>query len=278
MDAGVDMKELLGTSSNGVRIVASTMTEHCSESNPRSCTVGLMPTAPPAPTEIAVPETEGRRARQRRELLAAIETEARRLLDDGGPGTVSMRAIARAVGVAPASLYTYFEGLDDVFTMLLLSSYRRLAEATAAGYAHFADEPPADRALAAILAHRRWALDHRNEFNLLFTDQLPGYAAPEGGPTVDAQTEVFRPMVDALAEISTSDEATFLREIGVVLWATFHGAVTLEVNHHLDWLADPAALHEQAVRSAMAGLGLPAASADVRARFDSWAAASREPR
>src|SRR4051812_42732726 len=136
---------------------------------------------------------EGRRARQRRELLDEIEAEARRLLEQGGAASVSIRAIARGVGLGPASLYTYVDSLDDVFTTLLLSSYRRLAAATAAGVAAFAKSPPADRGFAGILAHRRWALDHRNEFNLLFSDQLPGYAAPPGGPTVAAQIEVFTP-------------------------------------------------------------------------------------
>ena len=66
---------------------------------------------------------------------------------------------------------------------------------------HFAASPPQDRILVGILAHRRWALDHRNEFNLIFTAQLPGYVAPAGGPTIEAQTAVFRPISDALEEI-----------------------------------------------------------------------------
>jgi AcrR family transcriptional regulator len=179
-----------------------------------------------------------------------------------------MRAIARA------SLYTYFGGLDDIFTVLLLSSYGRLAEATAAAAEHFAAAPPADRAFAAILAHRRWALDHRNEFNLLFTDQLPDYAAPEGGPTVEAQTAVFRPMIQAFASIDDTrpvDEIEAIQEVGVVVWAAFHGAVMLEVNHHLDWLDDPAAAHEQVVRASFAGIGLPEPATDLRRRFERWA-------
>lgn len=220
----------------------------------------------------SVVASEGRRARQRRELLTSIEEEARRLLDDGGRGTVSMRAIARQVGVAPASLYTYFEGLDDVFTMLLLSSYRRLADATASAAARFADEAPEGRAFAAILAHRRWALDHRNEFNLLFTDQLPGYAAPAGGPTVEAQTEVFRPMIDAFAELEPADDGALIANVGVAIWAAFHGAVSLEVNHHLDWLDDSAAIHERVVRAAFHSAGVPVPAPDLRARFERWAA------
>jgi AcrR family transcriptional regulator len=233
------------------------------------------PTPGPTPGAAA---TEGRRARQRRELLAAIEAEARRLLDEGGAGNVSMRAIARAVGLGPASLYTYFDSLDDVFTLLLLSSYKSLAAATATAVEAFSGEPPADRAFAGILAHRRWALAHRNEFNLLFTDVLPGYAAPPGGPTVDAQVQVFQPIVDALTELTElgrTDPDLTVEQASIVVWCAFHGAVALEVNHHLDWLDDPAATHETTVRRAFASIGVPAPAKTLRQRFDRWATNSR---
>ncbi len=223
------------------------------------------------PAEAASVRPEGRRARQRRQLLAEIETEARRLLDEGGAANVSMRAIARGVGLGPASLYTYFDSLDDVFTMLLLSSYGRLAEATTAAMAAFADAVPQDRVLVGILAYRRWALANPNEFNLIFSDQLPGYAAPPDGPTVDAQLAVFQPLLDALGELNPSS-ARAQREQAVIVWTAFHGAVALEVNHHLDWLGDTAALHEKAVRAAIVGVGLPEPARTVRRRFDRWAA------
>lgn len=219
---------------------------------------------------------EGRRAQQRRRLLADIEIAARRLLDEGGAANVSMRAIAREVGLGPASLYTYFDGLDAVLTMLLLASYGRLAEATAAAADHFADAPPSDRALAVTLAYRRWGLDHPNELNLVFTDQLPGYVAPEGGPTIDAQVEVFRPLTEAVAELAASGtaEAADTDEARASVWAAFHGFVMLEANHHLVWLDDPADAYEVAVRRAFRAVGLPDPSPDVRLRFDRWAGAS----
>lgn len=225
-----------------------------------------------ADTTSASPVTEGRRARQRRELLAAIEVEARRQLDEGGAGNVSMRAIARGVGLGPASLYTYFDSLDDIFTLLLLSSYESLAAAVVAAVEAFAKDPPVDRAFAGILAHRRWALAHRNEFNLLFTDVLPGYAAPPGGPTVDAQIQVFQPIVDALTELGPTDPDLTVEQASMVMWCAFHGAVTLEVNHHLDWLDDSTATHETVVRRALASIGAPAPAKTLRIRFDRWAA------
>ena len=214
---------------------------------------------------------ETRRDRQRRQLLDEIETEARRLLEEGGSANVTVRAIARGVGIGPASLYTYFDSLDDVFTMLLLSSYRRLAAAIATAVAAFVKDPPIDRAAAGIFAHRRWSLANRNEFNLIFSDLLPGYAAPTGGPTVAAETEVFQPLVDALGELPSTATRHSQQELTALVWTAFHGAVALEVNHHLDWIADPAALHEQAVRNALAGVGLPQPSSTIRKRFDRWA-------
>lgn len=220
---------------------------------------------------------EGRRAQQRRRLLADVEVAARRLLDEGGAANVSMRAIAREVGVGAASLYTYFDGLDDVLTTLLLASYGRLADATAAAAAHFADALAADRALAVTLAYRRWGLDHPNELNLVFTDQLPGYAAPPGGPTIDAQVEVFRPLTEALTELTAAgalDPGSDTDAVRVGVWAAFHGFVMLEANHHLVWVDDLAAVYEATVRRTLTSVGLPDPSPDVRRRFDRWHARS----
>ena len=127
------------------------------------------------------------------------------------------------------------------------------------------------RTVAGILAHRRWALGHRHEFNLLFTDLLPGFEAPAGGPTVDAQVAVFQPMIDALVEL-VPDGTRPLEHTAVLVWTAFHGVVQLEVNHHLDWLDDPAAVHEEAVRRAFAGAGFPDPAPTMRRRFERWAA------
>ena len=45
----------------------------------------------------------------------------------------------------------------------------------------------------------------------------------------------------------------------------------LEINHHVDWVADVAAVHEASVRRAFAAIGLPQPSPDVRSRLDSLA-------
>jgi len=78
---------------------------------------------------------------------------------------------------------------------------------------------------------------------VIFTDQLPGYTAAPGGPTVDAQIAIFRPMVAVLADAHGVDvDETMMSRPGPHLdmflgpWGMFHGLATLEVNHHLDWI------------------------------------------
>ena len=129
-----------------------------------------------------VPET--RRARLRRELTAEILRVARHQLTVAGPGGVSWRGIAREVGMNPASLYTYFNSVDDLFTALIIESYGSLARSVQTAYDDGPTDDALERAMGCVRAYADWGRSQPAEFNLIFVDQLPGYAAPEGGPTV----------------------------------------------------------------------------------------------
>ncbi len=197
-------------------------------------------------------ETETRRERHRRTLIEEILAEARSLLEQGGPSSVSLRAIARAVGMSAPSLYTYFPSLNDLFTELIVRSYDALASHVSRDLDALGDAPVGDRLVAGPLAYRSWALENRQQFNLVFFDQIAGYEAPADGPTVAAQTSVLRPMaVDYAAAHGQSLEV--LLEPGDLLddflgwWGSFHGLVVLEVNHHLDWV-DASAVFERRLR------------------------------
>jgi AcrR family transcriptional regulator len=219
---------------------------------------------------------ETRRDRHRRELVDQLCDEARLQLVTGGAGSVTWRGLARSVGMSPASLYTYFDGIDALFTELILRSYGALAASTEMAAAAFGDASVGDQILLGPLAYRYWALGHRAEFNLVFTDQLPGYTAEPGGSTVDAQMAIFRPMTKAIAaalgeDVSEPDEQTGdVLQSALGLWGLFHGLVSLEVNHHLDWL-DARETYEGRLRWAIDAAGLPPARAELAEEFDLWA-------
>jgi AcrR family transcriptional regulator len=179
--------------------------------------------------------TESRRDRQRRELVAEIIAVACRQLDEGGPGNVSWRGVARVVGMNPASLYTYFASLDDLFTALITASFGDLAGAVGQAFDDSAGAEPGERLIACVRAYRAWAVANPRRFNLIWTDQLPGYAAPPGGPTVTAEQAVYRPFLlavgeaegrgDQLAEFASLPAADQRRLLG--LFGTLHGLVSL---------------------------------------------------
>lgn len=184
-----------------------------------------------------------------------IVDEGRRLLDEGGPAAVTLRGIARRVGVTAPALYTYFPGIAELFTELIVQSYNDLAARVASAVDDAAGASVEDRVAAGPVAYREWALEQRQQFNLIFFDRITGYAAPVDGPTVEAQTAVLRPIG---AEYASARGFTVeqLEADGDLLddflgwWGSFHGIVALEVNRHLDW-RDPEAIFLRHLRSSI---------------------------
>jgi AcrR family transcriptional regulator len=117
------------------------------------------------------------RARAHAAVRADITAEARRQLAVAGAASLSLRAVARELGMASSAMYRYFTSRDELLTALIVEGYDAMgevaeAEATAGGTA-------ARRFQAVCRAIRGWALDHPHEYALLYGAPVPGYHAPE---------------------------------------------------------------------------------------------------
>jgi AcrR family transcriptional regulator len=126
------------------------------------------------------------RERVRAELTAEITDAARRQLAEVGAAALSLRAVAREVGMVSSAVYRYFPSRDELLTRLIIDGYDDLGAAAEA-----ADDPsaaPGDRWLAVCRAVRSWALAHPHEYALLYGSPVPGYSAPRD--TVPAATRV----------------------------------------------------------------------------------------
>jgi AcrR family transcriptional regulator len=121
----------------------------------------------------------GARARARIEVTAAIKDEARRQLAAQGAARLSLRAVARELGMVSSALYRYFPSRDDLLTALIIDAYDSLGEAAEATAAEVRDAAPAERWVAVCEAVRRWALTHPHEYALIYGSPVPGYSAPE---------------------------------------------------------------------------------------------------
>src|SRR3984957_11293087 len=118
------------------------------------------------------------RARVRAEMIAEIKTIARRHLETDG-ADLSLRAVARDMGMVSSALYRYFASRDELLTALILDGYNSLGAAVeAADLAVAASTRLRDRWLAVTTSVRSWALASPAEYALLYGSPVPGYAAP----------------------------------------------------------------------------------------------------
>ncbi|WP_149550335.1 TetR/AcrR family transcriptional regulator [Streptomyces marokkonensis] len=122
--------------------------------------------------------THGARARARIEVTAAIKEEARRQLAEEGAAKLSLRAVARELGMASSALYRYFPSRDDLLTALIIDSYESLGEAAEAARDAAAGVGPVQRWTAVCEGVRAWALGHPHEYALIYGTPVPGYTAP----------------------------------------------------------------------------------------------------
>ncbi|MEV5934925.1 TetR/AcrR family transcriptional regulator [Streptomyces sp. NPDC052079] len=123
--------------------------------------------------------THGARARARIEVTAAIKEEARRQLAKEGATKLSLRAVARELGMASSALYRYFPSRDDLLTALIIDAYESLGEAAEAARDAAADAGPIQRWTAVCQGIRAWALGHPHEYALIYGTPVPGYTAPD---------------------------------------------------------------------------------------------------
>ena len=119
------------------------------------------------------------RAIAREQLTRSILHSARAQLGTVGPAALSVRAVARNVGMVSSAVYRYFPSRDDLLTELLVICYSELAdkvEAAEAAVANRSDRRGRWRAIAS--ACHRWAAAHPYDYALLYGSPVPGYAAP----------------------------------------------------------------------------------------------------
>ncbi|MBQ0985736.1 TetR/AcrR family transcriptional regulator [Streptomyces sp. F63] len=121
----------------------------------------------------------GARERARSEITAAIKEEARRQLAAEGAARLSLRAVARELGMVSSALYRYFPSRDELLTALIVDAYDALGAAAERAAEDAGPGAPAERWLAVCRAVRAWALAHPHEYTLLYGSPVPGYAAPE---------------------------------------------------------------------------------------------------
>lgn len=141
------------------------------------------------------------REQQRETTIEAIKALARAQMQANGTAGISLRGIARDLGVTAPALYRYFADRDDLITDLLLDAFNAVADTMIAAETVPPRDHYAERLTAVMLAYRRWALQYPTDFQLIYGNPIPGYVAP-AEITVPAAARAFVPVVAVLSEAS----------------------------------------------------------------------------
>ncbi|PND58474.1 TetR family transcriptional regulator [Mycobacterium sp. ENV421] len=220
----------------------------------------------------------GKREDTRQRIEAQIVELGRRQLATVGAAGLSVRAIARELGMVSSAVYRYVASRDALLTLLLIDAYSDLADAV--GQARVAADG-GWRADVATIAHaiRGWALDQPAEWALLYGSPVPGYHAP-AELTTGPGTRVIGMLFDAVATgvatgdialtehhaaqpmstdlIHVRDEFGFPGDDALVIrctaiWAMIIGAISLEVfgQYGSDTFTDPRALFDEQLHLAV---------------------------
>jgi AcrR family transcriptional regulator len=123
-------------------------------------------------------------------MTSEIKAVARQHLETDG-ANLSLRAVARDMGMVSSALYRYFASRDQLLTALILDAYNALGTAVEAADAAVVDRGDLRRRwLAAAHAIRDWALARPAEYALLYGSPVPGYAAPPDTIAAASRTAV----------------------------------------------------------------------------------------
>lgn len=226
------------------------------------------------------------RERARARTMADIVRIGREHLATHGAAALSLRAVARDLGVVSSAVYRYVRSRDELLTLLLVDGYDQLGNAVDAALAEVAPEDFRGRMVAVGRAVRAWAHREPATYALLFGSPVPGYQAPPER-TTGPGTRVIRTLVtiweDAyvagvlpapddleatpvLAEAfvavredvgTTVPDALLSR--GVLAWSALFGCVSFELFGQWgpEAFGDPDALFEHHLKVLADTVGLP---------------------
>lgn len=123
----------------------------------------------------------------------------REQLTKNGAAGLSVREIARGLGVASSAVYRHVRDRDELITLLIVDAYTALAECVDGALAELEDAGPADRLRTLAHALRSWAVTDPARWALIYGSPVPGYAAP-ADDTVPPGTRVMVTLLKILAE------------------------------------------------------------------------------
>lgn len=178
------------------------------------------------------------------------------LIAEKGAPALSLREVAREMGLVSSAIYRYFPTRDDLLTALIVDAYNDLGAFAERAAARVPNDEPRRRLHAAASAIRKWAKSNPNEYALLYGSPVPGYEAPPftvepaarvalvlGSIVVDAwqrsnlRTEDDESAMKGVLETRALDEVMpgvpeAVRALSLMVWSQIFGCISFELFGH----------------------------------------------
>jgi AcrR family transcriptional regulator len=222
------------------------------------------------------------RAQARLLQIERIKATSRQLLAEKGAPSLSLREVAREMGLVSSALYRYYPTRDDLLTALIVDAYNDLGDFTERAQRRSNSLDARQQLHAAASAIRLWAKRNPNEYALLYGSPVPGYEAPQY--TVDAAARVALVLgsivgeawqrvppsrskltassLKGVLETRTLDESMDrvperVRVLALMMWSQIFGCISFELFGHYKGTVRSASRFFNIVVDEVANLVLP---------------------
>lgn len=165
--------------------------------------------------------------------LAIIERE-------GSDEAVTLRAVAREIGIAAPSIYAHFPDRGAIMLAVVARVFDELTAAITAEVAGAGDDP-VERLVAGCEGYVAFGISHPARYGVLFSDRRRAddelwrkYCRPvtlqdSGAPVLEFGSECFALLLDSLAACVAAGRSSS-RDVfadSTAIWVALHGTVSL---------------------------------------------------
>jgi len=200
-----------------------------------------------------------RREKKRIATLDEIRSTAWKQIGEMGAASLSLRGIAREMGMTAPALYRYYKDRDALVTALLIDAFTAFSHALEAGRDNHEADDHAGRFRAMCRAYFAWAAQNPQRYALLFGTPIPGYLFTEElGPVAQRSFLVLQRVIgEAHAAGKITGEWAAVRlpaglksqydvlkktgmpytplvtHLALSVWSMMHGITSLYLYHYL---------------------------------------------
>lgn len=212
---------------------------------------------------------------QHPDLESAIKETAWNQIAEKGAPALSLRAIARELGITAPAIYNYFPRRDDLVTALIVDAFTSLGELQKDSLKNLPEDDLSARLTTLGLAYRDWAITYPQRYQLIFGTPIPAYEAPTeittpaaawslvplietiqaiftaGRLRVDRSAEMtpgLKSMLEAWSQFTGGKDLEVLYT-ALVIWSRVHGLVSMEIGNQMpSFIADPGEIYRREIK------------------------------